>query len=1001
MSGSQIDSSNHVLLEVEPDVQCLVCTRYFTLDPEVNDSFEALAICRECKMTVLNENNRDGTASIRRERRRRRPRSRASSLESVEAAFSQRLSHLINLAGQGHEADIDSPPVSRQQASFTSTPNRSQRGHASDDESDGLSYVNFVFGETESNFSFGDYGGESDSSLDQHARLGREIAIQLDDESYLNTDTDIDPMNAGLDRWDSDDQEDDEDEQSEDSDFDEVVETMQQHQQHLHDIAPSGFSEHESEDVVWTSRRLGIRRVEPVDMMANMDRPAIRRDFTGNPGDYVDASQFEMLLDRFAEDNNTRRGAPPAAKSIVDNLPSVAISTSHETNGGVTCPVCKDHMPIRSVAKRLPCTHLYHSSCILPWLSYRNTCPVCRYELPTDDQEYERLKQDRTNERDIHGVEYTHPQETFEEVSDEPEVEGTFDTRAGTTKEANTNGHVVPDRQQPNGARGRHRWLFIAAAPVVSLVSLALVLCFTNPSSSAGRISEHRYSTCRYKKKLVVYVLNMKYIYLLLCLRPENIRKKLRKQGVKGPEPTLLYGNTREMKRIQQELKLVQTQDDNDYISTLFPHFLVWRKTYGPVFLYSTGALEILHVSDTEMVKDIGHWTPAELGKPNYLKKSRKALFGGGLFTVNGDEWAYQRKIIAPEFFMEKIKGMIQLIEDATAPVLGAWDSMFDDAEGSREIVVDDYLRNLSADVIARACFGSSFTRAEGIFCKLRQLQKLLSQQDGLAGFSLLWKYLPTKINREIRKLDEEVRLLILDVITEHNNSMNNDFLHAIINGASDRRSHDSISESEEFIIANCKTIYFAGHETTAVTLIWCLMLLATHPEWQERARAEALEACRGRATLDVDILRRLKILTMVIQETLRLYPPASLMMREALTDVKIGGLDVPRGTIIQVAKLMLHLDRNAWGLDASEFRPDRFANGVAAACKPAHMYMPFGLGPRTCLGQNLAMTELKVVLARLLSRFSFSLSPSYRHAPAFRLTIEPGFGMPLIVTRL
>lgn len=141
--------------------------------------------------------------------------------------------------------------------------------------------------------------------------------------------------------------------------------------------------------------------------------------------------------------------------------------------------------------------------------------------------------------------------------------------------------------------------------------------------------------------------------------------------------------------------------------------------------------------------------------------------------------------------------------------------------------------------------------------------------------------------------------------------------------------------------------------------------------------------------------------LTMVIQETLRLYPPASLMMREALTDIKIGSLDVPRGTIVQVARLMLHLDKDAWGPDASEFRPDRFTNGVAAACKPAHMYMPFGLGPRTCLGQNLAMIELKVVLARLLSRFSFSPSPSYRHTPTFRLTIEPGFGMPLLVTRL
>jgi cytochrome P450 len=139
----------------------------------------------------------------------------------------------------------------------------------------------------------------------------------------------------------------------------------------------------------------------------------------------------------------------------------------------------------------------------------------------------------------------------------------------------------------------------------------------------------------------------------------------------------------------------------------------------------------------------------------------------------------------------------------------------------------------------------------------------------------------------------------------------------------------------------------------------------------------------------------------MVIQETVRLYPPASLIMREALMDIKLGGLVVPQGTIIQTSIAVLHLDRDIWGQDAGEFRPDRFTNGAAAACKPAHMYMPFGHGPRTCSGQHLAMVELKVLLVRLLSKFAFSLSPGYRHAPLLRLTVEPGFGMPLVVTRL
>jgi|UniRef100_A0A804Q1F5 cytochrome P450 len=123
--------------------------------------------------------------------------------------------------------------------------------------------------------------------------------------------------------------------------------------------------------------------------------------------------------------------------------------------------------------------------------------------------------------------------------------------------------------------------------------------------------------------------------------------------------------------------------------------------------------------------------------------------------------------------------------------------------------------------------------------------------------------------------------------------------------------------------------------------------------------------------------------------------------MREAQTSISLGGVDVPRDTIIQVAISVLHLDMEAWGPDANEFRPDRLANGAAAACKPAHMYMSFGYGPRLCTRQNLAMAELKVVLVRLLSKFSFSVSPGYQHSPVFRLTIEPESGMPLVVTRL
>lgn len=485
MSGNQAQSSDYELLASQPDAQCLVCTRPFTLDTEVTNSFEALAICRECKATVLNDNETDvTTSSTNQQRRHRRRRSRTASLGSSEDAFSQQFSHLINLARQGHEADIDSPTVLRQLMSYNSTPNQSQRWHASDDESDGLNYADSVFDDHESNISFGDYAEESDASLDQHSMVGRVISIQLDNESYMNTDTDIDPMNAGIDQWDSDDQE-DEDVQLEESDFDEAVDTMRQYQHQSRGIGPSELAGWESEEGVWAWRMTASQRANMTNLMADMEGPEIRTPFVGNPGDYADARQFEMILEQFAEDNNSRRGAPPAATSFIGNLPSVYISKSHETDGGVICPVCKDPMPIRTRAKQLPCMHLYHSSCILPWLSSRNTCPVCRYELPTDDREYKRSEQAATNERDDRLIEeHTRLQEFVEEIPDEPEVEETHYTPNRAVEETNTSEHGA---EQSDRAHGRRRWLFIAAAPVVSFLGLALVLCFANPANSGRR----------------------------------------------------------------------------------------------------------------------------------------------------------------------------------------------------------------------------------------------------------------------------------------------------------------------------------------------------------------------------------------------------------------------------------------------------------------------------------------------------------------------------------
>lgn len=139
----------------------------------------------------------------------------------------------------------------------------------------------------------------------------------------------------------------------------------------------------------------------------------------------------------------------------------------------------------------------------------------------------------------------------------------------------------------------------------------------------------------------------------------------------------------------------------------------------------------------------------------------------------------------------------------------------------------------------------------------------------------------------------------------------------------------------------------------------------------------------------------------MVVHESLRLYPPVPVVTREAFEDMKFGDIHVPKGVNVWILLVALHQDPDIWGPDANEFNPERFANGASGACKLLHVYMPFGVGQRTCLGQNFAMAELKIILAQLVSNFSFSLSPKYRHSPTMRMVIEPEHGVNLLIKRL
>lgn len=207
-----------------------------------------------------------------------------------------------------------------------------------------------------------------------------------------------------------------------------------------------------------------------------------------------------------------------------------------------------------------------------------------------------------------------------------------------------------------------------------------------------------------------------------------------------------------------------------------------------------------------------------------------------------------------------------------------------------------------------------------------------------------------------------------------------------------------------DMLMDNSITFLLAGHETTSNLLTWTSMLLSKHPEWQVKARQEvnALFEANGGGTPTFDQLSELKIIGWVLHESLRLYTPAPIVGRTCARTVKLSeNLTIPKGCDIAVPVGVIHRSKDLWGEDAEEFRPERFANGISRAAKHPNAFMPFSVGPRTCIGQSFAMAEAKILLAMFLRTFAWKLSPEYRHHSEFVFTLRPKFGLPVELTLL
>ncbi|CAL9171710.1 unnamed protein product [Musa hybrid cultivar] len=482
-----------------------------------------------------------------------------------------------------------------------------------------------------------------------------------------------------------------------------------------------------------------------------------------------------------------------------------------------------------------------------------------------------------------------------------------------------------------------------------------------------------------------------------LTWRPYVITEAFRKQGVRGPAYRFWSGSLGEIRSISKAaMEQILDVKSHDISTRVQPFYRKWTSEYGEPFLFWFGPEPRICVSHPELIKQVlankfGFYPKID-PPPNLT-----SLLGKGLVLVEGTEWVRHRRVVGPAFHMDKLKILTKTMAECAKAMLEGWEA----EDQQKEIEVSAQFQELAVDVISQATFGSSFTEGKEVFLAQQELQKIVVASHlnlSIPGA----EYIPSRSNLYKWKLEKRVRSKLVSIIQARVDSKErcgygNDLLGLMLEAC---HNPEGQILSRDDIVDECKTFFFAGQDTTAQFVTWTMFLLSTNQNWQEKLREEVQREC-GMQTPDADMLSKLKLVTMVLLETLRLYGPIDVLRRKTGKDMTLGKINIPKDTEIVMPITLTHRNKEIWGPDADEFNPIRFENGVTKAATHPTALLAFAVGPRACIGQNFAMLEAKTVITMILQRFSFSLSPKYKHAPRRSITVQPQYGLPIVLKPL
>lgn len=412
--------------------------------------------------------------------------------------------------------------------------------------------------------------------------------------------------------------------------------------------------------------------------------------------------------------------------------------------------------------------------------------------------------------------------------------------------------------------------------------------------------------------------------------------------------------------------------------------FMLNARQWGDMAVMYYSVFPLYIANHPDVVHDILVTHNSAFYKSTQTKIALKPIVGNGLFTNDGDDWRQQRRLAQPSFHTKRISAY------ADTMVRYA-DELCRRLTPDQPVDIEREMAHLTMQIVAKTLFnydgGANDQLSEAVRTVLRNVD------IRFARLAQLPQWLPTPKNREFRQAIAYLDQFIQQMIEERRRSQedNGDLLSMLIMAHDDETN---MRMSDQQLRDEAITIYGAGHETTSGALTWAWYLLSQHPHVAAKLHEELDRVLGDRLPTYAD-LPNLPYTEMVIKETMRIYPPAWATSRQAIEDVTVGGYALKKNSVVMLNIYGMHRDAR-WFPNPDVFDPERFSPENEPHINK-RAYIPFGAGPRICIGNSFAMMEARLLLATLARAWHFELAPDQVVAPVRQFTLRPRYGMRMV----